>query len=261
MAKPVIVKRNTKGTHLTFTELDTNFQNLDDATIALRAGSAGVTVASDLNGTITLIAGGGIGLVGDNSAKTITITSTESQNLFQTVIAGVTSLVADTATDSLTLTGGNGIVVTGDAGSDTATFAIGSTANQDINIEPNGTGTVNLGDKILRRTVHKDYSETVHAGGNTGSGTITPDQENGNVQTFTVTGAFTLALPTNMLTGGSCLLIFTQDGTGNRVMTANAGYLFAGGISTLSTAASAVDVMQIFFTGTQHLATLTQDFQ
>ena len=110
MAKPVIVKRNTKGSALTFTELDTNFQNLDDATITLKAGTAGTSVASDLNGTITLVAGGGISLSGDNSAKTITITSTESQNLFQTVIAGGTSLVADATTDNLTLSGGNGIL-------------------------------------------------------------------------------------------------------------------------------------------------------
>ena len=260
MAKPVIVKRNTKGSALTFTEQDANFQNLDDATITLKAGTGGTDVVSDLNGTITLVAGGGISLSGNNSTKTVTITSTESQNIFQTVVAGGTSLVADTSTDSLTFTGGNGILVTGDAGTDTATFAIGSTANADIEIQPNGTGTVNLGDKILRRSVHKDYSETVYAGGNTGSGTVTPDQENGNVQTFTATGNFTLALPTNMLTGGSCLLIITQDGTGTRIMTPNASYKFAGGVNTLSTTASAIDVLQIFYTGTNYLVSLTQDF-
>jgi hypothetical protein len=155
MAKPIIIKRNTKGSALTFSELDTNFQNLDDATISVKAGSAGVTVSSDLNGTITLVAGGGISLSGNNTSKEITITSTESQNLFQTVLAGGTSLVADAVTDTLTLSGGNGILVTGDAGTDTATFAIGSTSNADIEVIPNGTGTVNIGDKILRRAVHK----------------------------------------------------------------------------------------------------------
>ena len=132
MAKPTIIKRNTKGSALTFSELDTNFQNLDDATISLKAGTAGTAVSSDLNGTITLVAGSGITLSGNNTTKEITITTTESQNLFQTVVAGSTSLVADAVTDTLTLSGGNGILVTGDAGTDTATFAIGSSSNQDI---------------------------------------------------------------------------------------------------------------------------------
>ena len=46
MAKPIIVKRGTKGSALTFTELDTNFQNLDDATITLKGGTGGVDVVT-----------------------------------------------------------------------------------------------------------------------------------------------------------------------------------------------------------------------
>jgi hypothetical protein len=73
MAKPVIIKRQVKAAALTFTELDTNFQNLRDATVTLTAGTGGTNVVSDLNGTITLVAGTGITLTGDNTAKTITI--------------------------------------------------------------------------------------------------------------------------------------------------------------------------------------------
>lgn len=73
MTKPVIIKRNTKGSHLTFTELDANFQNLDDATFTLEAGSGGVDVVSDLNGTITLVNSDEITFTGDNTAKTVTV--------------------------------------------------------------------------------------------------------------------------------------------------------------------------------------------
>ena len=74
MAKPSITKRSVKGAALTYAELDTNFDNLKDATLTLTAGSGGTQVISDLNGTITLVAGTGITLTGNNTAKTVTIT-------------------------------------------------------------------------------------------------------------------------------------------------------------------------------------------
>lgn len=76
MTKPVIVKRLVKASSLTYEEHDTNFQNLADATVTLRAGTGGTNVVSDLNGTITLVAGVGIALSGNNTAKTVTITNT-----------------------------------------------------------------------------------------------------------------------------------------------------------------------------------------
>jgi hypothetical protein len=86
MTKPVIVKRLVKGSALTYAEHDLNFQNLADATITLTAGTGGTGVVSDLNGNITLVAGAGITLTGNNTAKTITINS----NKFFTV-SGVIS--------------------------------------------------------------------------------------------------------------------------------------------------------------------------
>lgn len=78
MAKPSITKRTTKGAALTYSELDTNFQNLADATVSLTAGSGGTAVTADLNGNITLVAGTNVTITGDNTAKTITINSTAS---------------------------------------------------------------------------------------------------------------------------------------------------------------------------------------
>ena len=71
MVKPVIVKRQVKGTPLTYSELDTNFQNLDDATITLIAG--GTSVIMDLNGSTT-ISSDSLRIAGNNTTKTVTIT-------------------------------------------------------------------------------------------------------------------------------------------------------------------------------------------
>ena len=81
MTKPAITSRATKGLALTYNELDTNFANLRDATLSITAGTGGTAVTSDLNGNITLVAGSGITLSGNNSTKTITINSSGSGSI------------------------------------------------------------------------------------------------------------------------------------------------------------------------------------
>jgi hypothetical protein len=76
MAKPAITKRAVKAAALTYAELDTNFQNIVDATVTITAGTAGTAVTADLNGNITLVAGTNVTITGNNSAKTVTINST-----------------------------------------------------------------------------------------------------------------------------------------------------------------------------------------
>lgn len=88
MAKPTITTRAAKGSALTWTEGDQNLENLRDATITVKAGTGGTDVTSDLNGTVTLVAGTNISLSGDNTAKTVTITATGG---------GITDVVNDTS--------------------------------------------------------------------------------------------------------------------------------------------------------------------
>jgi hypothetical protein len=98
MAKPSITKRTTKAAALTYSELDTNFQNLADATLTLRAGTAGTNVTADLNGTITLVAGTNVTLTGDNSAKTITINSSSGSGTVDSGSAGRLAYYPSTGT-------------------------------------------------------------------------------------------------------------------------------------------------------------------
>jgi fibronectin-binding autotransporter adhesin len=138
MAKPAITKRVTKGSALTYAELDTNFDNLKDATVTLTAGSGGTAVISDLNGNITLVAGTGISLAGNNTAKTVTITnSSPGSNSFETIsVNGVTNVVADSNTDTLTLLASGSVTLTANAGADSIT--ISSSASGVVNSGASG---------------------------------------------------------------------------------------------------------------------------
>lgn len=124
MAKPAVTLRTVKGSALSYTELDTNFTNLKDATVTLTAGSGGTAVTSDLNGTITVVAGTGITITGDNTAKTITITNASvGANAFgKIVVAGQSDVDADSTSDSLTLVAGSGITLTTNSGNDSVTI-------------------------------------------------------------------------------------------------------------------------------------------
>ena len=79
------------------------------------------------------------------------------------------------------------------------------------------SGAVVGADQIMSAVVHKDYAETVYAGGNT-STAVTLDETNGNTQTWTMTGACTFTMPSGagLQPGTALTLILTQDGTGSR---------------------------------------------
>jgi hypothetical protein len=85
------------------------------------------------------------------------------------------------------------------------------------------------------------------------------DRALGNIFKITATGNFTVAI--NNITAGQTLTIFiTQDSAGNRIWSYPATFRFLGGVSTLSTAASAVDKINILFDGTNYFADVTKGF-
>jgi plastocyanin len=92
------------------------------ATISV-AGQSNV-VADSATDTLTLVAGTGITITTDAGTDTVTITNSGTgQNTFETIaVAGQSSVVADSATDTLTIAAGTGISITTDAGTDTVTI-------------------------------------------------------------------------------------------------------------------------------------------
>ena len=91
--------------------------------------ATGFISASSATDTLTFAAGTGITLTSNAGTDTITITNTGAvQNTFSTVVvAGQSSVVADTAADTLTFVAGTGITLTTNAGTDTITIT--GTAN------------------------------------------------------------------------------------------------------------------------------------
>jgi hypothetical protein len=96
------------------------------ATITV-AGQSNI-VADSSSDTLTFIAGSNVTLTTNASNDSITINSTASgggaaSDSFATIaVAGQSSVVADSATDTLTLAAGTGISITTNAGTDTVTI-------------------------------------------------------------------------------------------------------------------------------------------
>ena len=158
MTKPLITKRSVKGSPLTYAELDTNFDNLRDATVSLKAGSAGTTVSSDLNGQITLVAGSGITLTGDNTAKSVTITNSGAGSYYN---------AGSSASSSWTPDYSNGTVQkrTSTAGSLTVNAPTNMTAGTSIKLIIvvsfiGSNATVTTSGLILSNNANKNYHET-----------------------------------------------------------------------------------------------------
>lgn len=106
-------------------------------------------------------------------------------------------------------------------------------------------GAVTGGDQVMSAVTHKDYSETVYAGGNT-STAVTLDETNGNTQTWTMTGNCTFTMPSGsgLQAGTSLTLILTQDGTGSRTGAFTGVKWAAGTAPTLTTTATTgIDVL------------------
>lgn len=85
--------------------------------------------------------------------------------------------------------------------------------------------------------------------GNSGS-SLTVNRKNGDVQTIVMTANCTFTFTSGVGKGDRLSLIITQDATGSRIATWPSNFKKAGGTLTLTTTASAVDVITMEWDGT-----------
>lgn len=195
-------------------------------------------------------------------------------NVFTTFSGDSGSTTANSTTDTLEIRGGTdiGTSVSGDVLTINYTGSAGGkdiTAGDNITISsPDSAGgitisqsqlnaTLNMNDQQLSNMQIKNFGEIVHDLGTT-SGTLTPDPNNGSVQKITLNNNLTLNALSNVASGDSLTLLVTQDGTGGRTLSST--MKFSGGAKTLSTGANAIDVITIFYDGTNYLASLSTNF-
>ena len=105
----------------------------------------------------------------------------------------------------------------------------------------------------------RGFIETVYSFGTT-SGTITPNWNNGSTQTMTLNNNITLNAPISMPIGSSMKLVITQDVSGSRLLSPNGSYKFLGGVNTLSTAGNSIDIITIFYDGTNYLSEIKKGY-
>ena len=233
--------------------LDVNGFNITSASgdIAITPGGTGQISldgqkwpASDGNANETLMTDGAGNLSYTPFIKEITAGTGISIN---TDSAGIIE-INSTASGGDNVAEGDNISISQPDSSGSKTISLRSTLNQPIN----------GGDQQLSDLFFKNYGEFVYTSGST-TGTISPNPHNGVVQKITLTGSITINGLATTTTGDSVTMIIKQPSSGGPY-TLSSTMKFAGGSKTLSTGANEIDVLTIFYDGTDYLASLSTNF-
>ena len=226
-------RATTKGSALTFSELDNNFKDLlDRATLIVEDSSNSQATIGTTSPELKITGTGAI----------TTSVSTDSTG------GAVLSINADAAVD---INAGAGITVTQPDSTGAYTIATTAISNVVEDTTPQLGGALDAQDNNITAVGLKDYKEPIHALGSTDSPSISIS--NGNVQSVTITSGLSLPAFSDAAAGQSVTLIASGSGTAS----GTGAYKFAGGNKTLTTES----VVSIFFDGSTYYASINTDFQ
>jgi hypothetical protein len=271
-----IVLREVKGSALTFAEGDANFTNLNtdkleltDISVTTGAASGdGALSYNNTTGVFTFNPADTGDLVGLTDFSVITGAASGDGALAYNNLTGVfTFNPADTAglaalddfsVTTTTASGGGTLSYNNVTGVFTFAPAVPGIASVSADTTPALGGNLDCGGNVVIEPQLEGYRETVYTAGAT-TGIITPDPQNGNVQKITLTGNITFnAFGGTPTAGDSMTLIIGQSITGGETLTST--MMFAGGNKTLSVDADAIDILTVFYDGTDYYASLANDF-
>ena len=167
-------------------------------------------------------------------------------------IAGATGITTAVSGDTLTITGtAQDFAYASLTGTPTIP-SLGDISITNSTIQSSGD-TIDL-DDIVRFNV--GYKEDINS--LTSSASISVDASTAPVHTVTLATNATFTI-SNMVAGQSIMIIITQDGTGTRTGSFTS-VKFPGGAPTLSSGAGDIDVISVFYDGTNYLGNIAQDF-
>ena len=250
----VTIKNDADADAITIATGGTNVDIVGDVTAAT-VQADGDTSAGD-NAAMGYTAAEGLILTGQGSTNDVTIKNDADADVI-TIATGATNVdivgdvtAATVNADGDTSAGDNaamgytaaeGLILTGQGSTNDVT--IKNDADADVIEIPTGTTNVTVAGQLNGGTII--LAETDTDTSNTGSVTIDFSAHQNFV--LTLTGNVTLANPSTESVGQAGVFVFIQDGTGSRTLSLGTDYETAGGAGiTLSTAASAVDVVPYF---------------
>ena len=238
-------RASTKGTSLTFQELDNNFidiLNRSEITFESDSGEAQLSTAATDDRRLVINGAGGL---------TTAITSDSTGQAVLTLTQGASTVDMENA-----VFGGTGITVSSPDSTGAVTITNDGLVDLVNDTTPQLGGELDGQGNTVSDVNFKQYTETVHALGSTDTPTI--DLANGNVQTVTISSGLTLPTIDNMPVGGTVTLVVSGSGTASGgADSAGQTYKFAGGNTTLTT----LSIISIFYDGTDYLASIATDFQ
>jgi hypothetical protein len=219
-----IVTRAGKGSALTWTEGDANITNLNNDKLEDITGES-IGDLSDV--TVTT----------PSSGQVLTYTMSGQWENQNAPSGGIASVSADTNP----ALGGN---------LDVADYSITNTITDGhVVITPNGTGKTKVS--------AMNYNEGALYDLGTTGGTVAPNVTNGNVQKITLSSALTINGFTSPVAGQSLTLII-YGGTSYTAITST--MKFAGGDKSLTATAGCIDILSIYYDGTNYFASLGKGF-
>jgi len=233
---------------------DANFSTTITNSIASKVASvSGTSGRITIGGTATAPSvdlSSGVATAGSATYASITVDTYGRITSYSSGTAPVTS-VSGTATR---ITSSGGATPTIDLASGIATAG---TYTGRVTIDT--YGRVTSADNVL-----SNYRELIHDLGTTSTPTI--NVSNGNVQRITLNGNWTFTGFASAAAGQNITLLITQDATGSRTFgTSGITARWANGQfsanKVLSTAGASLDVMYIFFDGSQYLFSLVKGYQ